>query len=214
MDFRITLPTNKIRVISRQAINLNVNPNEERFAPQSGKQVKVQIARTKQNLRKAFAQKPDEYIPAEAAEEKVIPNRLRQLTKLEKHKRKTKVNVHKKHKTPKQKSLFEKDMQEFPTPFIFEEEQKWIDTALRNHNYSLDYKPLEEHYRSEIEKGFLRAKLAKDGYAKANKAKTQAYFNMIKTDEDYINKLFWKEVISSGNKKSIIVNLNNKLLPF
>lgn len=216
MDFRIASAMSKIRVIPRQAVNLNVNPNEGNIAQRSEKAVKGQIARAKHNLRKAFAQKPDEYIHAEAAEEKVVPARVKQLAKLPKHKRVQKVAVPKKHKTPKVKIPFENETQEILSPIMTkEEEQQWINLALRNHDYFWDYKPLDRHYMSEIALGdwnqYLVDEKATEGYKKAFEAKTKAHFDDIKADEEYKKNLCWKDLIAQNNKGTIIIEQNNKL---
>ena len=189
MNFRIANAINKMRFIPRQEVNLNINPNNAEFAPQAQKAVKVQMAKAKHNLRKSFAQKPDEFTQTQTPEVETVPTRIKELSKLPKHKRSLKVAIPKKHKTPKkQKTLFEKDMQEISIPFISEEEQQWIDIALRNHNVEWDYtyKPIEEHYKAEIEhygsKHLSKIKDIKESYAKATQTKTKIYFDNIKSD--------------------------------
>ena len=212
MDFKILSAINKMRFIPHQAINLNVNPNRAEFAPQAQKAVKIQMAKAKHNLRKAFTQKPDEFVPAQTSEAETLPTKIKKLSKLPKHKR---VKKHQ-HKQPQRTAFLpvKKNTQEVSAPLMSkEEEQQWIDIALRNHNKNLDFKPVEEHYSSEIENGIMNRISHEKGYEKAVEAKTKAYFNEIKADERYKDYLYLYGY-PSQDKKPIFVNLNNRLLIF
>ena len=216
MELVIASVMNKIRIVPRQAINLNVNPNSENILSKNGEIVKVQIAKAKSDLIKAFAQKPDEYVSEQASIE-VKPKRLREMAKLPKHRRTKKgIIIPKKRKKSKQESYFEQDMRNFSIPFISEEEQKWINIALRYHNKKQDfrYKTIDEHYQSEIELGNLKSKIVEDGYAKAVEDRTKAYFDTIKADDEYKNKLYWNQITALRDKPGVVVNVDNKLLFF
>lgn len=222
MDFRIASTINKMRFASRQVVNLNVNPNRLEFATQTQKSVKVQMVRAKHNLRKAFAQKPDEFTPAQTPDVETVPTRIKELSKLSKHKRKP-IIQHKQAKHPKKPVIpFENDTQEILTPLMSkEEEQQWIDIALRNHNPELDFKPIDEHYKVEIEEdNFLYAqtnKFAIKGYKKATRAKTKEYFKDIELDKPTPKKQCKKEpdkIIEKSKNNRVIINLNNRLLWF
>ena len=216
MDFRIANAIKKMRFAPSQSVNINVNPNKAVFTPQTEKSIKVQIVKAKSGLRKAFEQKPDEFIPAQTSEIETVPNKVKQLSKLSKHKRTKKTVIqNKQSKQPKKPVIpFENDTQEILTPLMSkEEEQQWIDIALRNHNKKWDFKPREEHYGSEIKNGIMSITNHENGYEKAVETKTKAYFNEIKADERYKDYLYLYGY-PSQERKPIIVNLNNKLLLF
>lgn len=214
MNFRISAVIDKMRFAPRQTLNLNVKPNNAEFAPQAQKTVKIQMAKAKSGLRKVFVQKPDEFVPAQTSEVETVPTRIKELSKVSKHKRVKKTVIRHKHtKQPKKTVIpFENDTQEILTPLMSkEEEQQWIDIALRNHNKKWDFKPREEHYGSEIKNGIMNRINHEKGYEKVTEAKTKAYFNEIKADERYKDHLYFYGY-PSQERKPIIVNLNNKLL--
>lgn len=224
MNFRIANTIYKMRFAPRQTINSNVNPNNSEFAPKAQKTVKAQMAKAKHNLRKAFAQKPDEFIPAQTSEVETVPTKIKKLSKLSKHKKAKKTVIRHKHtKQPKKTVIpFENDTQEILTPLMSkEEEQQWIDFASRNRNTNWDYKPIEEHYKAEIEeKNLLQTELsdqAVKGYEKAAKAKTKEYFKDIefaKPNPQKHNKNATDKIIEKPNTNGVVVNLNNRLLWF